>query len=183
MRNHKNRNSLNRLAQVGLVASTIIAFAACSTTRSTDEQLSDASITTAINAKFAADPEVNPFEIDVDTLEGTVYLRGLVETDAARDEAEDLAETTTGVKDVVNEIELGDLTLSENTRDAILVAQIKTKLAVDPQVAAHNIDVDVDAGVVTLSGVVRLDAQRDEAERLAENVEGVESVRNMIELQ
>ncbi len=161
------------------------ALAACSTTRSIGEQVSDASITSTVNAKFAADPEVNPFEIDVDTQAGVVTLSGFVETEAERAEAEDLAHDTNGVKRVVNNIQMGDLSASEVVNDARITARLKSKLAADPQVSAINIDVDVDVdrGVVTLRGVVSEASSKEEAERLARATGGVTDVRNEIEVR
>jgi osmotically-inducible protein OsmY len=51
----------------------------CASTRTVGEQIDDGAITSKINAKLTADPEVNPFNIDVDTLDGVVTLRGEVE--------------------------------------------------------------------------------------------------------
>ncbi len=160
-----------------------ITVAACSTTRSIGEQVSDASITSMINAKFAADPEVNPFEIDVDTRAGVVTLSGFVETEIERSEAEDLARDTNGVTRVVNKLQIGDLTASEVVDDARITTRVKAKFAADPQVSAINIDVDVDRGVVTLRGVVSDISAKREAERLARATGGVSDVRNELEVK
>lgn len=179
MNPHSARRGIRLSVMVVLVLS--VAFlAACSTTQSVSSQVSDAGITSTINAKFIADPEVNPFEIDVDTQSGTVYLSGFVSTHAARAEAEDLAQDTNGVQKVVNRIKIGDMTFVGSAKDAMIGTTIKTKLAADPQVSALSIDVDVDRGVVTLKGLVRSSAQREEAARLARGTDGVKSVENLI---
>jgi hyperosmotically inducible protein len=72
--------------------------------------MSDAGITSKIKAKFVADPEINPFNISVETEEGVVYLTGRVHTEAIKEEAERLALDTNGVRQVVNQIEVGDRT-------------------------------------------------------------------------
>ncbi|NNL84133.1 MAG: BON domain-containing protein [Myxococcales bacterium] len=165
------------------MSSFVLMFAAaCSTTRAIDEQVSDAAITSKVKAKLAADPEINPFEIDVDTQAGKVFLSGHVDSETAMREAERLARSTSGVREVDNRLILGDLTLSEETADVAIGAKVKAKLAADPQVSALNIDVDVDRGVVTLKGVVRQESEREEAERLARSTTGVEAVRNLIEV-
>jgi len=68
--------------------------------------LDDASITAKIKAKLIADPEVNSFHIDVDTVDGRVALNGKVASAELREEAEDLARGTTGVRQVVNLIQV-----------------------------------------------------------------------------
>jgi osmotically-inducible protein OsmY len=62
--------------------------------------------------------------------------------------------------------------------DVEITAMVKSKLTADPEVAAHNIDVDTNEGVVTLSGRVADVDQKREAEKLARNTDGVRSVIN-----
>lgn len=63
---------------------------------------SDAAITARIKTKLSADPEINPLRIDVDTVNGAVTLTGTVTSEAAKQEAEDLARATEGVVSVEN---------------------------------------------------------------------------------
>jgi hyperosmotically inducible protein len=68
--------------------------------------LDDATITTRIKAKLVADPEVNAFHIDVDTIDGQVTLTGRVATELQRTEAGQLATRTEGVSVVNNLIQV-----------------------------------------------------------------------------
>jgi len=68
--------------------------------------LDDAAITARIKAKLVADPEINSFHIDVDTVDGRVALNGKVSSAEQRSEAEDLARGTQGVRQVVNLIQV-----------------------------------------------------------------------------
>lgn len=68
--------------------------------------LDDAAITARIKAKLIADPEINSFHIDVDTVDGRVALNGKVSSAEQRAEAEDLARGTQGVRQVVNLIQV-----------------------------------------------------------------------------
>jgi osmotically-inducible protein OsmY len=171
--------------QLGIVIAgvALTALVACSTSRPLDRQASDAAITSTIESKLAANPQTNNFEIDVDTQNGEVRLTGLVETEAERSEAERLAKQTDGVRSVDNQIELGDQTVGEIADDAWILTKVKSKLAADPEVNPFNIDVDVTNGQVTLSGVVRSDRARDEAERIAQATQGVTAVQNLIEVR
>lgn len=67
----------------------------------------DTELTAKVKAKLTADPEVNPFQIDVDTVDGKVTLTGKVTTERQREEAEHLARGTEGVVEVVNNLEVG----------------------------------------------------------------------------
>ncbi len=67
-------------------------------------RITDAWITTKVKSKLAGDPQVNPFNIDVDTKNRVVTLKGTVESETARTEAEKHATDTKAVRNVVNEI-------------------------------------------------------------------------------
>jgi len=152
----------------------------CSSTRSAGGQLDDATVTSKVKSKLAADPQVNPFNIDVDTTEGVVRLSGMVEDPEARTEAEKLARDTAGVRDVVNDIEVGDPTVGEQIDDAWIVTKIKAQLTAHEDINPFDVDVDAQQGVVTLSGRVRSDAERELAEEIAAGVKGVRRVDNRL---
>jgi hypothetical protein len=96
------------LACLALVGAPLVE--SCSTTQPAGEQFLDAGITTKIKAKFTAAADINPFNISVETEEGTVYLTGRVHKQEQKDEAERIARETDGVRRVVNHIEVGDRT-------------------------------------------------------------------------
>lgn len=64
----------------------------------------DGSITARVKAKFIGDKYVDAFEINVDTYDGVVTLRGDVTNTIARDQAAKLAGQVEGVKSVDNQI-------------------------------------------------------------------------------
>ncbi|MDD3925812.1 MAG: BON domain-containing protein [bacterium] len=66
--------------------------------------LDDLGINAKVKSKLAADDQVNAFDINVDTEDGIVYLRGIVDTLDSRDRAAELAWDVDGVEDVVNEV-------------------------------------------------------------------------------
>jgi hyperosmotically inducible protein len=71
------------------------------------QHVDDKWIESKIKAKFTGDPDINPFNIDVDSVRGgEVTLSGTVDDDRTRDEAERLARSTDGVKHVSNRIEI-----------------------------------------------------------------------------
>ena len=166
-----------------LVALVTILTVGCATTQPLGGQASDAAITSKVKSKIAADPEVNPFRIDVDTHDGVVTLRGKVEKAVARDEAEKHAAATRGVTSVRNQITVvGANADGSFLSDKGIAAKVKSKLAADPELNPFNIDVDVEDGHVTLSGAVRSATARAEAEKLAANTKGVTGVSNELEV-
>ena len=67
----------------------------------------DAAITAAVQTTFQQHAELEPPNmITVQTVDGVVYLYGLVETDYQRQMAESVAHQTAGVNKVVNSIGL-----------------------------------------------------------------------------
>jgi hyperosmotically inducible protein len=162
-----------------------VALSACTTTRSAGQQLDDGAITAKIESKLSLDPDINPFNVDVDTLDGVVTLRGEVEKASARTGAERLARDTDGVVEVRNEIRVqgepgeDDETLS----DAAITVKIKTKLTADPDINPFNVDVDTLDGVVTLSGIVGKAENVERVEEIARETEGVVEVRNELQVE
>jgi hyperosmotically inducible protein len=104
-----NRNDwLLRGTIVGLALVLALALSACSSTKPLGTQVDDAAITAKVKAKLAADDDINPFNIDVDTNEGVVTLQGRVVKQEARTKAEELARETEGVKRVINLVKVGE---------------------------------------------------------------------------
>jgi osmotically-inducible protein OsmY len=67
----------------------------------------DAWITTKIQSKYFMDRSVKSTQINVDTAAGVVTLTGTVPDAAAKQTAEAIARGTTGVKRVVNNLQVG----------------------------------------------------------------------------
>lgn len=85
--------------RAGLISAVALVFTvACGET--------DAGITTEVKANLAADETVSAFEIDVDTQEGIVTLTGEVESAAARQQAVQIARSTEGVTDVIDNLRI-----------------------------------------------------------------------------
>jgi hyperosmotically inducible protein len=72
--------------------------------------------------------------------------------------------------------------LSATTDDASITARVRTLLLNDTQIGARAIQVQTDAGVVTVSGVVRTPAEEQRALDLARGVEGVRDVRSTLQV-
>jgi hypothetical protein len=66
--------------------------------------------------------------------------------------------------------------------DAAITMKIQAKYAGDDVVKGRNIDVDTDKGVVTLKGSVDSRRERDAAEQLARETDGVKRVVNELKV-
>ena len=106
----RDAHTVRRTVWTLLLVVAVSGLAACSSTQTAGTQIDDAAITASVKAKLAADGDINPFNIDVDTNEGVVTLQGRVEKSEARTKAEQHARETDGVRRVINLIKVGDQT-------------------------------------------------------------------------
>jgi hyperosmotically inducible protein len=181
-----------RLAVVALalVSATTIA---CSKT--------DTGITTSVKSKLAADDTVKAYEINVDTKNGIVTLKGDVDTEAAKARAIEIASATDGVRDVVDGLTIKADTSPTTGRasdakeaqerpsetgemlgDAGITAAVKTKMLADTTVSGLKIDVDTTDGVVALSGNVSSTVEKRRALQIARETKGVKSVKDKLNI-
>jgi hyperosmotically inducible protein len=74
--------------------------------RTASQIAKDGAITTEVKSKMVADREVKALDVNVDTRENVVILRGTVRTTAQRAAAERVARSAKGVKSVRNELKV-----------------------------------------------------------------------------
>ena len=120
--------------------------------------------------------------INLDVKDGVVTLGGNVHDYPSRDSAISLAETTPGVKDVIDNIEVAptsffDDDLRQKLYRAIYRYPALQRYAINP---AKPIRIVVDNGRVTLYGVVDTPLDKQLASNQANSVPGVFSVDNQL---
>jgi hypothetical protein len=93
---------------VAAIVLTAVAAAGCQTMtgRTASATSEDAATTGAVKSKLVADRPANLTAVNVDTVNGTVYLTGAVETPDQRIRAEQLAWQARGVRQVVNNLQV-----------------------------------------------------------------------------
>jgi osmotically-inducible protein OsmY len=146
--------------------------------RPSQSHSADEWVTTQIQAKYFLDPDIKIRTINVSTINGVVTLTGQVANAQERERASEIASRVAGVRNVDNrltteaqdvpagtsgrtpppagseQIPGGDEIQRVTQSDPVILSQIKAKYAVDPDVSAFGVDVDVEDGVVTLRGDV-----------------------------
>jgi hyperosmotically inducible protein len=73
-------------------------------------------------------------------------------------------------------------TVGETIDDATITTRVKTALLNDPDVGGLRIDVDTTVGVVTLSGVVKSQAEAEKALAVAKRIDGVKDVKSTLQV-
>jgi len=141
---------------------------------STDER-TDQDIAKAAARALEWDAFVPPEKLDVTVSKGWVTLKGEVEWNYQKQDAERVVRRLQGVKGVSNLI-----TVRPRTTPAELKNKIEQALVRSAELDAKNITVEVDGSKVILKGTVRSWAEKQEAERQAWAAPGVVSVDNRI---
>ena len=133
----------------GFVSAAALMFAvACGQT--------DAGITTAVKSKLAVDDTVKAYQVDVDTANKVVTLRGDVETMAQKEHAVTIARNTDGVRDVIDQLRVNPTAATSGLGDNDIDIR-------------GNVDVDVDDDVEA-SAKRGADAVKDGAKKGAQEV-------------
>jgi osmotically-inducible protein OsmY len=73
-------------------------------------------------------------------------------------------------------------TVGETIDDTTITTRVKTAMLNDPAVGGMRIDVDTFKGVVTLSGRVKTQAEKDQAIGLARKIDGVVQVKDALQI-
>ncbi len=116
-----------------------------------------------------------PEKIDVTVSKGWITLRGTVDWQYKKHEAERVVRNLSGVKGVSNLIDV-----RPKVQPAEIRKQVEQALVRSAQTDAGRISVEVDGNKVTLKGAVRAWVERQEAERAAWRAPGVMTVDNRI---
>ena len=87
---------------------TVFSLAGCQamTGKTAGQNVDDATITSSVKTKLAADKLSSLTRVDVDTNNGTVSLNGVVESAEQKARAQDLASQASGVNRVINNLQV-----------------------------------------------------------------------------
>jgi osmotically-inducible protein OsmY len=138
----------------------------------------DADIAEAVVRALEWDALISVDKLDVTVSKGWVTLKGQVEWQYQKQDAERVVRRLSGVKGVTNL-----MTVKPSVTPSAIKAQIEQALLRSAELDAKRIAVEVDGSKVVLSGTVRSWAEREEAERQAWLAPGVTAVDNRITIE
>lgn len=143
-------------------------------------QMEDSWLTAKTKIALFADPRVKGRQINVESKDGLVMIRGKVDSDEAKKAAEEIAKLVDGVKSVKNELQVVAPSMREAVeyKDDAITTRVKEDITKEPRLQGLNIDVKTNAGVVSLSGEVPDLITSADASWTAWKVPGVKYIRN-----
>jgi hyperosmotically inducible protein len=142
--------------------------------------ITDTWLTAKTKIALFADARVKGSEINVETSQGLVMIRGEVDSDAAKQAAEGIAKGIDGVKSVKNDLQVIAPSKREaiDDKDAAITTRVNEQIAKDSSLRKSGIHAQTNAGVVSLSGEVQDLMTSAQASWTAWQVPGVKSVKN-----
>lgn len=142
--------------------------------------ISDSWLTAKTKVALYADERVKGGQVSVETVNGTVTLRGKVDSGEAKAAAASVAQAVDGVKSVRNDLQVvppGDRK-AVDASDKDITSQVEGRLSKDAQL--KKVDVRTDRGAVILTGAVPSIGASARASELARGVPGVRFVKNQL---
>jgi osmotically-inducible protein OsmY len=164
-------------------------------TNAFEAEVKDAWLQGKLETALLFNEHLNSFAIDTEVKSGKAYLSGYVESEIDVDLAGEIAESIDGVTDVENDLKVDEAKSSvaregeqftnkqsfrQTVMDATHSANINTQLLLNDNTSGTAIDVDTENGVVTLTGEVSSDEERELAGMIAKNADGTKSVKNKL---
>jgi len=123
----------------------------------------------------------------VEVKDGIVTLRGEATSQAQKDLTTEYTRDIEGVKGVNNLMIVSDgslkKTIGENIDDVSITVQVKLSLLYHRSTSVINTKVETNNGDVTLYGTAGNEAEKDLATKLANDVNGVKSVKNEMTIE
>lgn len=185
--NHSYRNFMFASAILLTMSPTGPVLAADAVTTSMDDVRQESQIATS----YALNPYLRANDLKVSVQKGKAILTGKVDEKVSKELASEIARGVSGITDVDNQIvvepnylpNFGRSGFGDQIDDASISAAIRSKLQWNKDVDSVGTTVVTKGGRVTLSGTAASKVAKDNANRLAMNTRGVNSVNNQLVIQ
>jgi hyperosmotically inducible periplasmic protein len=99
---------LKQIYTLSTVSLIVLCLSGCQaiTGETLGQNIDDTTITTTVKSKLAVDKASSLTRVDVETTRGTVQLTGVVDSQATKNKATEIAQSVDGVKNVVNNLQV-----------------------------------------------------------------------------
>ena len=144
----------------------------------------DTGIKASINTIWAKDNGQIPSYVDLNIFEGRVLLTGNVPDPRIRDQAVAGAWKASGVKEVINEIQVAQgASFSTAASDNWILARLNSDMVFDGAVRTPNYSLQCVSGTVYILGVSRTQNEMDHVLNYARNIPNVRQVKSYIRIR
>ncbi len=149
--------------------------------RSLGTVVDDATIKLNLSAKFLKSENSLFLDVNSNVTEGRVLLTGLVDTQEIRIEAVRKVWEISGVKEVINEIEVGDkTTLKEYMNDLWINTQVKSLAARTIGLRSFSYNFETIKGKVYIAGITSRPEQLQAIVESTKTIKGVNEIVNYV---
>ena len=149
--------------------------------RSLGTVVDDATIKLNLSAKFLQSENKLFLDVNSNVTEGRVLLTGLVDTQEIRIEAVRKVWEINGVKEVINEIEVGDkTTLKEYMNDLWINTQVKSLAARTIGLRSFSYNFETIKGKVYIAGITSRPEQLQAIVESTKTIKGVNEIVNYV---
>jgi len=150
-----------------------------------EESRSDWAMAMELRTKLLSDSQLNGYDIEADVSRGIISITGAVPNEEMKRKAERLAKSVADAREIRNNINIveGPVPPPEARSDTAIKAELKAKLLSDSELSGWKTKLDVNNGIVTMSGTVATEDAKKKAGMLAETVAGVKEIRNDIRVE
>ena len=144
----------------------------------------DSRLKIAINRELLATSFSDTYwSLNTTIFEGRVLLTGRVKTVDLRDQVNQIAWSIEGVREVLNEIEVAQLTdMSQIARDTLIETALKAKMLSDPIISDINYKIAAHNNVLYVIGIARDQVELKAVVRHAREVSYVRKFVNYVQL-
>ena len=145
--------------------------------------LRDTTIATEIRYNLVEASEKFITGVGIEVYEGKALITGVVENEAMRAHALKLVWKVEGLKDVYNELQVGDNGITNFAKDSWVTTQLKSKTTLDQDVLAINYTIETVNGVVYLIGIAQSKREIDKVIAHARSLSYVKRVISHVRIK
>ena len=146
--------------------------------RSLGTVIDDATIKVQIAQTFISSEENLFLNIDTSVIEGRVLLTGIVDTQEIRIDAVKRVWAVKGIKEIINEIEVGDkTTFKEYGQDLWITTQVRGLAAKNLGLRGLSYNFETIKGKVYIAGIT---SRKDQLETLIQVIKTIKGVKEIV---
>ena len=145
--------------------------------------LRDMTIATEIRYNLVEASEKFITGVGIEVYEGKALITGVVENEVMRAHALKLVWKVEGLKDVYNELQVGDNGITNFAKDSWVTTQLKSKTTLDQDVLAINYTIETVNGVVYLIGIAQSKREIDKVIAHARSLSYVKRVISHVRIK